>query len=180
MVKKQASSFLFDDTPPAPDLRGTKRGKARPPAKPKRAAKPPAPKPAKPDEPLTVEPKPRAPDDASVGTPFVRLLNRSSAVVPVPARSVISRIDNGYQFIHGEPAVPRSNGNASRPDNPGPYMPRAGLPPPKGPVAAAMTWLRAMQQDRAANIQNPLLDWAWLDTYLPQVIAAYGKMTSKA
>lgn len=141
-----------------------------------------------PEEPPESEPgiatsnsAPAAPNDDSVhGIPYVRMLNRSSVVVAVPAHDVPARIHCGFQFIFGEPAVPRVLGNPDLCDKAGPgwtAFPRAGGNAIRKMSQAVSFWIRCMMDDRASRDEiSKQVDWSWLDKHAPAMLSSMASM----
>lgn len=119
-------------------------------------------------------------DDDSTGEAFVRMLNRNSVVVAVRANDVPDRVLTGYQFIYGEPTVPRSHGNPDRCDKTGPGwvpFPRPGGSGLQKITEAVSYWIKCMQNDRAEkDTISPDVDWSWLDTRADVMLRRYSEL----
>lgn len=124
--------------------------------------------------------RPRPPfDPMNHGYAYVRMLNRNSVVVPVIASDIPARIHCGYQFIYGEPAVPREGGDADICDKAGPgwsAFPRSGGGGIKKMTEAVRYWHKCMLDDFAIKDEiSPEVDWAWLDV-VPRMIEKTASM----
>lgn len=136
---------------------------------------------------VTQAAKPKRESSYNHGLPYVRMLNRSGVVVPVTTNDIVDRVTNGYQFIHNEPAVPRSIGNPNKPDYPPPYFPRPGyaVRAGGGVTEAVRVWVRAMQEDKLRNMSQPgsvsdEVEWDWFEVHASTILAKYDKLVGAA